>query len=234
VARSGIADYLQVYPFWLMDVAPIQPLSLPVFTPVFGFSGITAPEMTNDVYEFGEGDWYFRRKVIKDTSITPIVAQQGVTWYNSDFWAWILAGTTGTSASRAILPFTTASGASYRRNMMLIQYLSKTTFGTGTGAAAAETAATGVLTGIGVSISGGSAASALLGAVTNAAISALANAGIGPFEFAPRIPAKCWILEGCIPVRYKVASDFDAMSSAVSIAEVEMQLESFEELSLFG
>ena len=54
----------------------------------------------------------------------------------------------------------------------------------------------------------------------------------GPISFGSlQIPGKAWMLYGCIPTRYKGASDFDAMSSDVSVQELEIQPEAIEELS---
>lgn len=47
-----------------------------------------------------------------------------------------------------------------------------------------------------------------------------------------RVPAKAFLLKGCLPVRYKAGSDFAANDSAISVAELDMQLEGFEEISL--
>lgn len=37
------------------------------------------------------------------------------------------------------------------------------------------------------------------------------------------LPGKAWLLWECIPTRYKAGSDFDGMSGAVSLAELEVQ-----------
>lgn len=37
------------------------------------------------------------------------------------------------------------------------------------------------------------------------------------------VPAKAWQLLGCLPTRYKVASDFEALSSDVSIQELDIE-----------
>jgi hypothetical protein len=64
-------------------------------------------------------------------------------------------------------------------------------------------------------------------------IGSVATGGsIGPFEFAPRLPAKAWMLYGCMPSRYKAGSDFDASSSEISIMELELAVEAFDEISL--
>jgi hypothetical protein len=62
----------------------------------------------------------------------------------------------------------------------------------------------------------------------------LAGGTIGPFEFTARLPAKAWLLHGCLPARYKAGSDFDAGSSAVSLQQLEIAVEMVEEISLVG
>ena len=48
---------------------------------------------------------------------------------------------------------------------------------------------------------------------------------------AVRVPGKMWVLPGCIPIRYKAASDFDASSADVSIAELEIKPMYMKEVS---
>lgn len=45
-------------------------------------------------------------------------------------------------------------------------------------------------------------------------------------------PAKLWMLENTIPTRYKVGSDFDSQSGEISIAEVELSMENFDEIAI--
>lgn len=54
---------------------------------------------------------------------------------------------------------------------------------------------------------------------------------IGQLSLVERIPARAWYLHQCIPVRYKAGSDFDAKSADVSIAELEIQPETIDELT---
>ena len=65
---------------------------------------------------------------------------------------------------------------------------------------------------------------------------ALSNVGfgqiVGGFEFARRLPGRAWLLKECEPARYKPGTDFDGMSQEVSIAELELAFEEFEEFSL--
>lgn len=56
--------------------------------------------------------------------------------------------------------------------------------------------------------------------------------GNGAWEGKPFLPAKAWLLWDCLPVRYKAASDFDAMSGAVSVAELDIQPWAMTEFTL--
>jgi len=60
------------------------------------------------------------------------------------------------------------------------------------------------------------------------------NRNFGPFEFAIRVPAKAYLLKGCIPTKWRAGNSFDAMSAAVSIAELDFSCEMVEEISLAG
>jgi hypothetical protein len=43
---------------------------------------------------------------------------------------------------------------------------------------------------------------------------------------------RAWLLQGCLPTRYKAGTDFDATSADVSIMELELSVESFQEYAL--
>jgi len=53
----------------------------------------------------------------------------------------------------------------------------------------------------------------------------------GTTVFSTRIPARAWYCSGCLPTRYKASGDFDAMSSEMSIMELEVQPEYVNELT---
>lgn len=240
MARDPISDYLQVFPFWLMDLGPIDTVALPILTPLFGFNTISAPEMTMETQDIPEGNWYFDRKVIKRGSISNVTLTQGVTFFNSDFYRWMVAGVTGDSAavnSSSFIPFLQVGGPTYRRNLLLIQYFAHTNF---PGSSLAATIQQSILTAGIASGAAGLSGASLAGTITAGAVagglqaagSILGAHNIGPFEFAARVPARAWVLKGCIPVRYRPSGDFDALSGAVSLAELELALEMFEEVAL--
>ena len=228
--RSTAVDYFQVYPFWLMDVAPIEMLSLPIFTPLLGFSSITAPEMTLEVVDVEEANSLFRRKVVKGGTVNSIVLQRASSWYESDFYKWILAAVEGNTGTGPLA----VGGVTPRRSLLLIQFLSRAPFDVSTGAAAAALAG-----GVTLAVAGANSGSAALGAVANVAAQAAIGVAsvalkLGPVEVAPRLPGKAWMLYGALPSRYKTGGDFDASSGAISIAELEIAYEYFDEISLFA
>jgi phage tail-like protein len=59
-----------------------------------------------------------------------------------------------------------------------------------------------------------------------------ASGGGLSFEDGFRLPARGWYLKRCKPVRYRPGTDFDALNSEISIASLEIAVETFEEFSL--
>lgn len=267
--RSALTDLLQVYPFWLMDVAPIDPLGLPIFSPLFGFSAITAPEIQLEIEDIPEANWYFTQKVIKRASISEMTLQRGVSWADSDFWKWTVASLTGNTeafqprtgvvsqaalfaagvgaeagggtqtfggavgagiggavgiglgVAGALFGVPRIGGASPRRRLLLIHFFSRNPFGSL--GAAGDLIAAGLTSAVG-------AAAGL--SIVGAATTALGAFTPGPFQISPRLPAKAYLLHGCIPTRYKLTGDFDASSSDVSVQELGVAVEMVEEISL--
>lgn len=237
MARSALTDYLQNYPFWLMDIAPIEPLAQPLFTPLLGFSAITAPEISVEITEITEANWFFTRKVVKGGSSGNVTLTRASKWYDNDFYRWILAALTGNTGGQGALHSLSIGGATPRRDLLLMHFLSRSPLPAGW---SQGVAATGILAlqGTATALTGGSASLGSRGyvehatAITGAAITSGAGQQLGPFEFTPRLPAKAWVLYGCIPSRYKPASDFDATDSGISLQELELAVESWDELSL--
>lgn len=225
MARSALQDYLQVYPFWLFDVAPIESLALPIFTPLSGFSTISAPEITVELQDIKEANWHFKRHAIKSADVSPITLTRGVTFANSDFWRWIIASITGDTEWQLKIPFIPPSrigGPTPRRQLILVHFFSRNPLGS-LGAAAAAIVNSQLDT-----------ASAITGAFGPAVASVGLASVLGEFGFdiAVRIPARAYVLHGCLPTRYKVGGDFDASASDISIAELDLKPELVEEISL--
>jgi hypothetical protein len=237
VSRSAFSDVLQVFPFWLFDVAPIEGISIPIFNPLAGFSSVTAPGMSFEMHDITEGNWHFRRKVIKKVDVDSITATRGATFFDSDFWRWTVASVTGNPEGFQIrLPpgsLMSIGGPTPRRNLLLIQFFAHNPLSGGAGGALAAASA-GLITTqlIGSGAVGATVAGTLAAGAGGIAAKVGGKPGYGPFEFTPRVPAKAWLLHDCIPVRFKTGSDFDASSGDVSIAEIEFQPEMFDEISL--
>jgi phage tail-like protein len=209
MARHSVLDRLPAFRFHLLDVAPLIPPSVPIFLPQAGFSSITAPEVTADMEEINEGNAIVKRKVIKGVSVSPITLSRGATFYDSDFWRWFSRGATGAEPK---------SGAPrVRRNLLLVQFMQASQ------AMVSAIAAAGFTT-----VSGNPNVGAALG-IAQGAISASGALGLGG---SWRIPAKTWMLWGCLPSRWKSGTDFDASASEVSIAELDVEPELIEEFSI--
>jgi phage tail-like protein len=197
MARLAITDYLQNYSFWLMDVLwPFEPAAVPVFTPIFGFSSISAPEIQAEIEEIQEGNWYLKRKVVRSGSISPMTLTRGVLPYDSDFYNWVLTGLSGNTSvvgtNLTGVNLSNIGGPSPRRDFVLIHFFARNPVGEG-----------------------------------------VAEFGpFGPIDVFPKVPALAYLLKGCVPSRYKSSSDFDANSSAISMAEVTIEPESFDRISL--
>ena len=222
-----MADYLQAYPFWIFDVAPVELLSLPLFTPVLGFSSITMPEITLDTTEVNEANWLFTKKVIKKGSVGNITLNRAAHWIDSDFYKWILSAVQGDTGGGILS--SGIGGVTPRRDLLLIQFMSRNPISDPTAARVAAASGLIAITGL---------ASAAAGQIPLPSVSvglaaaAIGTGGFGPLEFAARVPAKAWSLYGCLPVRYKPGSDLDASSGAISIAELDVSVDFFDEIGL--
>jgi hypothetical protein len=215
-----------------MDIPQAELRSLPVLTPVLGFASVSAPEITVETHDIQEANWPFNRKVVKRADLGNITLTRGSQFFDSDFLRWITYAVTGE-------PFgwfgSTFGGPTPRRDLLLVHYFSRTT----------QDIAGPLLSAL---VGGGAAAlaegggGALAAGLKGAAVAALPSVtslvqkkyGIGPFEFAARIPAKAWMLHGALPVRYKVGSDFDATAGEVSLMELDLALESMDEFAVMA
>jgi hypothetical protein len=232
-----------------MDVAPIESLGVPVLSPVFGFSAITAPEVQVEMHQIQEGNWEYARKVVKAANVGPITLQRGATFFDGDFYRWITAtiagdteyfqsGTYGLSQSLAagsditstggflatgfgaiggMFGFPRIGGPSPRRDLLLIQFFANEPVDFGGGAFETVVRSSLVAT----------------ASVANIGLGSIASVGLGGLTGKmSRLPARAWQLHGCLPTRYKTGTDFDARSGEVSIMELEIEVEHFNELSL--
>lgn len=246
MARSSLSDYLQTYAFWLCDIAPIEPLALPLFTPLLGFRQISAPEMTVELQEVTQANWHFKSKVVKSADVSNITLMRGATWYDMDFYKWIFAALDGSTeghgdpirkSGKGGVMGLSIGGPTPRRDLLLIQYLPHSPI-PAQHAYAASVAGMLSLQGTVTGMTGGAASLAsfdFAGSIAGAGIGSIGTGlgkALGPIEMAPRIPAKAWVLYGCIPTRYKAGGDFDATSSEISLQELEIAVEHWDEVGL--
>jgi hypothetical protein len=237
MARRQIFDVLQDHYFWAFDATHE---GVPVFNPLFGFSGISSPEINVNVESFKDGTFLYNRSVVKGGEVGPVTFTRAATMFDSDFYEWIIfalhgdkeflgdGGTLGKITAGISNFLSGGARITPRRNLLIVHFtrinlkealssddpLIRTA--AVAGALVVGSLATGSLSGAGV-IAGAAAAQGF---------------GIGPFQFATRIPARAWLLHNCIPVRYRPGNDFDAASGQVSIQELEVQPEYVEEYSL--
>ena len=196
-----------------------------------GFSAITAPEINMTVETITEANWIFDKKVVTGGSVGPMTLSRGTTWYDSDFWHWVMATLKGDPSEfvAGAIPLMRTGGVTPRRTMMLIHFFNRMIsdpFARNADMKAIE--AVSGLVGVGAAVGGGPIAGVSAVTATGVAGGTMTALGFPPVEFAARIPAKIYILYGCIPSRYKLDGDFDASSGDVSIQELEMQVEMVE------
>lgn len=104
MARSKTADFLMTNKFQIVDVSLSVP---PVLLPIFGFSSVTAPELTLEHKEIKEGNYEYPRKVFQSASVNTVSCARGSQLQDSDFWTW---------ADNYV------KGNRSKKNLMLIQF----------------------------------------------------------------------------------------------------------------
>lgn len=224
--RRRIFDVLQNHRFWAFD-ATGNTIS-PVFTPLFGFSAISAPEISADIESFKDGTFLYNRNVIKGGTVSSITFERAATFFDTDFYSWMIHAVHGDDSfhlgeniSSAIRGDT--GQAPYRRDIVIVQH-------SGYSAEAGAAVSPFLLGAAGFVAEGGASLAQVAGGA--ASIGGMFTGGLGPFQFADKIPARAWFLHGCIPINYTAASNFDAQSAEPSIQELEVQPEYIEEISL--
>ena len=227
---SFLQDHLQNFPFWMMDVSPVDSLDgLPVFTPTFGFGTVAAPSLTVNTKRIKEGNRPYPRHVVKDVSVNALTCTRGAHFLDADFWRWISAAIKGSVEATPI------QGPSYRKNLLLIQFFPRGPFNSVLLNSVAGATGVGVLA-VGAALSGSSGGTGTFVSETSAfaaGASALAFSGLSAlFGGAARLPARAWMLYGCLPTSYTSGSGLDATSSEVTIQSLDITYEMFEEISL--
>lgn len=230
MARNAITDFLSDAHFWLVDVAPIETIAAPLFLPIAGFHSISMPELTLDAQDIVQGNSFFQKHTIKKASVSSITLTRGARFFDSDFWNWTMAALTGDTATQAFNfksgvtggGLGSLGGPTPRRDLLLVHFFRN--FPLPLGPVPTDEAR------VAASVTAGAATAGLAGAFGGAQ-TALFAAGVF-VDAVPKLPARAWLLGGCIPVRYKPGSDFDSSSGQISMMELEVAIESMEEISL--
>lgn len=241
--RLSLQDHLQVHPFWLMDVAVMESGGVPILTPLFGFSTITAPEVTMETKDITEGNWIWKTKVLKKhAEVGNITLTRGVTFHDLDFYAWMINALAGenlvTTLSSAVAGKVFNRTASFqpRRSLLLLHFFAHNPIGTLTGAAVGAVASLFGGDFNSIASQGFPGLGSIPGATQLFADASPYLPSLGPVDAISNVsrlvPARAFMLHGCLPVRYKTGSDFDASSGAVSIMELELAVEQMEQVVL--
>lgn len=215
MANPRFTDYFQNFRFHLFDVTATTGLAglggnIFALSPQIGFQSITAPSLNVETTEVSPGNQPHPVHIATSATVDSITLSRGVHTGDQEFFDWIQKAIYGRGV--------------YRRDLLLVQYHSPVNniaeVAGLAGAAQAADTATDVLD----AVPGGAAA----------ANAASAAAGTALTAFTGKVfAARSWMLHGVIPVRYKSSGDFDAGSSEVSIQEIEIDVEYFDE-SVFG
>ena len=244
MSRRRITDKLQNQHFWAFDATTEQ--SVPVFTPLFGFSAISSPEISVETETFKDGTFQYPRTVVKGGLVSPVSFERAASMFDSDFYSWVIYAihgnkdfeSGGTLAKLAASFFNSSANMTFRRNILVIHFARIDVVKTiskdvgnliGNPLEAAAFAAGAAFLAGGLATAAGKG---IAGLAIGAGAAVLGMGGMGPFEMATRMPARGWMLHNCIPIRYKAGSDFDANDSEISIQELELQPEYIEEFSL--
>ncbi len=222
------SDYLSDHLFWAMDISAQK--SLPIFTPLFGFSSISAPKIQVETETFKDGTYNYPRHVVKGATVSPITFTRAASLYDSDFYNWIYYAIEGTTVARANNLIGDTFAGPVRRDLLIIHF-ARINLDTGGVIGDLARVVEGALFS---GLAGGETASGLGALGTAASVLGGSNIGFstGPVQFAAWCPARCWILNGCLPISYAAGSDFNASSGQISLMSIEIQSEFISEYSL--
>lgn len=189
-----------------MDVGPVSGLSLPVLTPLYGFSEISSPELEVKTKEIEQANAYYSVTVAQGGKAGRITLKRGASFGDSEFYRWVIStitGDPGANPSTAMLGLGTP--IFLRRTLVLVQFFPRRP---DLDSAVSGTVGTGL-------------AAALLGSILPA-----------PLEGGIRLPARAWVLRGCLPTKYRAADGFSGTDGGITVMELEVAPERMEEINL--
>lgn len=204
MARPRIEDFYHNFRFHLIDVTPTSGVTIPnlilALSPQIGFQSVSSPELTLEVKEIKPGNRPHPHKSPKSASYGDIVLSRGVFVGDDEFYKWIRQAQYGRGQ--------------YKRNLLLVQMHSYSR---------AERPSSR-LEQIGAA-SASAVASSSFGAIGDLISGVAVESGADISNIASRV----WRLDGCFPKVYKPASDFDASESGISVQELTLDVDFFDE-----
>lgn len=216
-----LEELLLNHEFHIIDVDVKPPFNPPfVLFPTAGFSAISSPSVSLETTKLVEGTSDYTHPIVTGkAAVEPITLSRGVTMFNTDFWKWISGtiagkedGSVGLNSNMSFVP------SARRRNLLLMQSSGLSAEGVAQvisgGNPMERMKATSLMPLAGVAASFGYSASFMDSGVTDIGM-------IG-------VPARAYMLYGCIPRSYQSGSGFDAMGFGVSIESLEIEYKSFD------
>lgn len=202
--KSRTLDLLTEHRFHLYDIKPVMGLYPFVFDPGLGFSAISAPDLTAEMFTITPGNAVFPHKVIKRGQQNTLTLQRGAFLHDGEMWKWFIAALTGDAGST----FSLYGG---RRNLLLAHFSMAEEAQWLKNYRAVKDRNAGLLAKAG-------------------AFAALTS--LPMYAYLGSVPSRCWILYDCLPSRYRAASDFNAKGAEVSFREMGLEYADIDEIPL--
>jgi len=101
--RIALADFLQKYSFFLIDIGYDRYPWAPFLLPTFGFSSISGIKFSADTKEISPLNSRYTIKVPTKISIDTITLERGISMFDSNFYNWLVAYQNGEAEARNLL-----------------------------------------------------------------------------------------------------------------------------------
>ena len=210
-----------------MDISAVK--QIPIFNPLFGFSGISSPKINVELETFVDGTYNYPRHVVKGANVGNITFTRAASLYDSDFYDWIYYAINGvtTNQDAGFNLFESFQGT-VRRDLLILQF-ARINLAPSSGDPKLFALAA-IAAGLTTAITAGATTGLAVGAV---GVGLSGVIPVGPFTFASWLPARAWKLHNCIPTSYSSSTDFAADSGDISLMSLTLQPELITEFS-FG
>lgn len=212
MARPTAFDFYQNFRFHLIDVTVATTgLDVPLvaLNPQIGFQNISAPGMAIQMREINPGNDPFPVSTPMGATNNNISLQRGVYTGESEFYNWMKQAITGRGL--------------FRRDLIMMQF--HRMYSTTDDRSAARFGELMATLGAGLAQK---AAEDAVAEETGSAFGDLAGAAVGTTVGLLK-PVRFWKLYGCLPVNYSAGQGFDSGGDTMTVAELEIHVEHFEE-----